>query len=469
MKKLILLVSVLTSFFVSNAQTNDDLVKACMAGDLATVKSLVEKGADVNATSSTGAYPIESGLLSVDITKYLIDKGAKLSLPEFPVISRAAYFGNVDIVKLLLDAGDDPNRPYVSDPSAALKKILADEQAKGKKANKILVKAYQSAIDKMSASSGVKTYALQRAINGSNSLECIKLLVDHGAKTDILNSITQGNLIDEVACTGKSKAARIAGNQFNAPYFEKAGNVVPDWYKNPDTTKMATPDEIIKYLVSKGVDINGKDAQGKTPLINALMVPATYIQHDVVLGLVNNGSDLNVEYITVGKPFIVVAGYGWTDVLKAMVAKGADINQDCKMEDASVGSKLSGMNALMYAAQHNNLDAVQYLLSLKPSFSGEANGIIFFNHCLTNVKGKTAIYFAIESGNMDLVSALVDAHYWGGVEFSILERPQQTSVTNGITTTTTTWCYEGGRYIPSKYAKELGLDEMKEYLKKKML
>jgi ankyrin repeat protein len=469
MKKLALFIFALATTTIAFAQTNDDLVKACQQSDIATVKALVEKGADVNAKNSAGAYPIESGLFSEEITKYLIDKGAKLDLPEFPIVSRAAYFGNAAILKLLLDAGGDPNKPFVTDPSAAIKKIYADEEAKGKKANKILLKAYQGMIDKMGSSGGTKVYALQRAINGTNSLECIKLLVDHGAKTDVINSITGGNLLDELATTGKSRTARLAGFRFNTPYFEKAGNVVPDWYKNADTTKMDSPDDIAKYLVSKGVDINGKDAQGKTPLINALMVAPQFIQEEVVLALVNNGANLNVEYITVGKPFIVAAGYGWLDVVKAMVAKGADINQDCKMEDASVGSKLSGMNALMYAAQHNHLDVVQYLLSLKPSFSGEANGVIFFNRCLTNVKGKTAIYFAIESGNIDIVSALVDAHYWGGVEFSILERPQQSSTTNGVVTTTTTWCYEGGVYIPSKYAKQLGLEDMKDYLKKKLL
>ena len=53
MKKLLILSFILLNF-AAIADQNDDLIKACLAGNLAEVKSLVEKGADVNYANASG-------------------------------------------------------------------------------------------------------------------------------------------------------------------------------------------------------------------------------------------------------------------------------------------------------------------------------------------------------------------------------------------------------------------------------
>lgn len=53
MKK-ILFILLVTGTIGAIAQQNDALLKACSIGNLAEVKSLVEKGADVNYSGATG-------------------------------------------------------------------------------------------------------------------------------------------------------------------------------------------------------------------------------------------------------------------------------------------------------------------------------------------------------------------------------------------------------------------------------
>jgi ankyrin repeat protein len=70
------------------------------------IELLLGRGADINAvnrsTSSVLGSAVDSG--HYDTVKYLLDNGADANLPpgSFSAISRAAYHGNIDLVKLLL-------------------------------------------------------------------------------------------------------------------------------------------------------------------------------------------------------------------------------------------------------------------------------------------------------------------------------------------------------------------------------
>ena len=101
----------------------------------------------------------------------------------------------------------------------------------------------------------------------------MKLLVDKGGKVDMKNSVTGGNLLHEFATSARSQKVRAEYNKtVMAPALEKYGMTIPDWYKNADASKMASPEEIAKFLVSKGVDINAINSLGNAPLMDALTV-----------------------------------------------------------------------------------------------------------------------------------------------------------------------------------------------------
>lgn len=86
------------------------LMIACLQGDLAIVKLMVEKGAEINKPGWTPlSYAATRG--HADIVKYLLDHSAYIDAAApngSTALMMAAYFGYDSTVKLLLDEGADP-------------------------------------------------------------------------------------------------------------------------------------------------------------------------------------------------------------------------------------------------------------------------------------------------------------------------------------------------------------------------
>lgn len=88
-----------------------ELVRASLQGDLATVRKLVESGADVNSMDKHGMGPLLT--FTPSVVEYLLSQGADPNLQknesEAPVLVGIAYMNNVECVRLLLEGGADPN------------------------------------------------------------------------------------------------------------------------------------------------------------------------------------------------------------------------------------------------------------------------------------------------------------------------------------------------------------------------
>jgi hypothetical protein len=90
---------------------NEDLLAAARKGDAAVVKSLLDKGADVNAKSPYGSTPLffacDRG--HVEVAKLLIERGADVNVKDTfygaTALTWASMKGRVDMIKLLLDKG----------------------------------------------------------------------------------------------------------------------------------------------------------------------------------------------------------------------------------------------------------------------------------------------------------------------------------------------------------------------------
>jgi ankyrin repeat protein len=90
---------------------NEQLLAAARKSDLAAVKTLLEKGADVNAKTRYGAtalsYASDRG--SLEVAKALIEKGADVNVTDTfykaTPLTWAASNGHAPVVKLLLEKG----------------------------------------------------------------------------------------------------------------------------------------------------------------------------------------------------------------------------------------------------------------------------------------------------------------------------------------------------------------------------
>ena len=291
MKKLFfLLLSAVCSWHLP-AQSNDDLLKVALAGDLDAVKKNVEGGANVNYLNSSGQTPISMAYLSNEITEYLLSKGADPNGGDYPALVSAPRFYSIDVMKMLLKAGADPNKQGIVkvDLAAGAQKALDDEKAKGKQANKYLIKAYEAQI-KLSPKGGSTLIftALQNAVSATNCQECVEVLLKAGAKTDYKSTTSGGNLFHELASYYDPVEQRAAGIAAGIPYFEKAGMGVPEWYRNLDLAGSGTADDIVKLLKAAGADMEALDNQKNTPLTVAVKRPNQ--NEEIIMAFVDNGA-----------------------------------------------------------------------------------------------------------------------------------------------------------------------------------
>lgn len=290
--KLFLLHVLVYSGFMLCAQDNDALIKASLAGNLDEVRKQVEGGADVNYKNGAGQTPLAVSYLSVPVTEYLLSKGADPNGGDYPALVGASRFYSLDVMKMLLKAGANPNKNGVVkvDLTAGVRKALDEEKAKGKKANKFLVKAYEDQLAKMGGANEIISSALQNAVGGTNCLECMKVLIDAGADTKFINNLLGGNLIHEATFNWISAEQRASNIVTNIPYLEQAGMGIPDWYRNLNVLEMGSAYDIIKLLKDKGVDIEGLDKNKRTPLTNAVLQPTP--KEEIIKALVDNGADM---------------------------------------------------------------------------------------------------------------------------------------------------------------------------------
>jgi hypothetical protein len=107
----ILTLAVVVSSFSRADDVGDDLLAATRKGDLAQVKALLDKGADVNSKSPYGQTPLffacDRGY--AEIAKLLVDRGADVNVKDtfygFTALAWTVEKNRPEIAKLLLDHG----------------------------------------------------------------------------------------------------------------------------------------------------------------------------------------------------------------------------------------------------------------------------------------------------------------------------------------------------------------------------
>ena len=459
------------------AQDNEGLIKSVMQGDLAAVQAAVAAGANVNYLSPSGATPLAVAFYSPEITQFLVDKGADPNLGDSPALFHASRTFSVDVMRILLKAGADPNRPLTAkvDQVTGLQKVLDAERAKGKSANGALVKTYEGMIDKAKKAPPIviTSTPIAAVYNSTNCRTCAELLLAAGARVDAIDA-TGRNLAHSMAFTYIGGTQRVRMIQGNTPNMQAAGFRIPDWYHNLDPATQGTPGEMLALLVAKGVNIRLVDKIGLSPMSLALMRDSL-VTSELLLGLITAGSDPLEDDPRRGSVIVRAASYGSPEVIAALVAKGADVDHEDNVQDGKESWK--GYTALMNAANRNNLATVRYLIEhgakVGPTVNGTGSVYSFKSkvNCEGyDVKNKSVLYFAIETGSLEMVKFLVEAPGldWRGV------KPMEYKEFKGMTHTLNVSdfgnkCFSFGVFNPQGYAKRLGLTEILDYLKAKRI
>jgi palmitoyltransferase len=166
---------------------NDELVRAANAGDLETVKRLIEDGADPNSVDQHGMGPLLN--FHPEVTRYLLEHGADPDLQRNENIAPVlvGVCGNFECLRLMVKAGANVNLASEHNGETALHDVAGGNDTR---AVRLLLDhgANPNALTKP----GMKTYGLWRdaRVRGETPLhraaawgssEVIQLLLDAGA------------------------------------------------------------------------------------------------------------------------------------------------------------------------------------------------------------------------------------------------------------------------------------------------
>ena len=285
------------------------------ANNMDLVKLLVEAGADVNA----GSWPplcraVEKN--NTAIAEYLIDHGANVNYPkDWGPLQQAPYVSNnIEMVKLLLARGADIN----AGPWPALDISIWNGR---KDVFDLLIQrgADVNAKDKWGWT------PLCHAVD-NDDLDSLKSLIAHGAIVDTKCSGGETALMSASAA-GRTQAVKLlleAGANISAK--DDRGQTALHRMLNVrhcNFQKYKPSKDIVELLLAKGADVNSKDKAGWTSLHFA----AESADGDIVKLLLNKGANVNEKDDESGfTPLHHAARFGKINVAELLIARGADIN-----------------------------------------------------------------------------------------------------------------------------------------------
>ena len=171
--------------------------------------------------------------------------------------------------------------------------------------------------------------------------------------------------------------------------------------------------EVVKYLLSKGADIDSKVSENGTPLIFAIKNN----KDDVAKFLIENGADVNRKQVTYDAPaplhYAVINNN--LPMAELLISKGADVD----IKDHYLHTPL------IYAVQRNFKEMADFLISKGADINTKDR------------EGKTPLHFAIDKRQKEMVSFLLDR---GADPFQV---PFEYSLNNGGQQIAAAWMANG--------------------------
>ncbi|WP_264685239.1 ankyrin repeat domain-containing protein [Wolbachia endosymbiont (group B) of Parapoynx stratiotata] len=399
-----------------------ELLTAVQNGDLNKVKSLISRNANVNTRDKYSWTPLHWAAYKghLEVAEFLVKKGADINAADKGPYGKksihvAAENNSKDIIEFFLSKGvsinDTDKQGYTPLHYAAWRGRL--------EVAKFLIEEYANSIFKY---------------NNGSTLPCNASLGNH---LDIIKcSMGEKNILEIRDNSGRVPlhCAASNGKLDIVKYFIDEEKVDVNVKDNNDDTPLHLATgylDVVKYLISKGANINAKCKAGKTPLDIAayqklsdvveylkqtqldldkkLLIAAKGGDLNKAIDLISKGANVNVKDNNDDTPLHLAVGY--LDVVKYLISKGANINAKCK----------AGKTPLDIAAYQKLSDVVEYLKQtqldldkklLIAAKGGDLNKAIDLiskgaNVNDTDTQGHTPLHWASWSGHLDVVEYLI--------------------------------------------------------------
>jgi ankyrin repeat protein len=401
----------------SFALIEDDLLKAASNGEIEKVRSLLNKGAKVNAKDKDGVTALmwasEKG--QTEIVNILLSKGAEVNAREnnsgMTALMVAAAEGHTAIVEALLAKGADVNAkdynlgatPLMGAAEYGYLNIIrtliakgADVNAKDKKNRTALMMASANghtstvqAILLAGADVNVKdtqfgaTALMGASANGHVAI--VEALLEKGANLneksnsgmtalEIAKSKGESSIVQLLEKANSKKQTGNNAKNDSTFTFADLNKDLLDAIKKGDENS-------VKTILDKGTDVNAKNVEGETPLMHASFSGHTTI----VKVLLANNADVNAKDVKGVTVLMNASDSGYTEIVKVLLANGADVN----------AKDVNGGTALMHASEMGRIETVKALLANGADVNTKSDG------------GVTALMYPSRFGYTETVTALL--------------------------------------------------------------
>lgn len=299
---------------------NKDLLAAVRQGDAAAVRSLLARGAEVNARDKTGATALMHAVLNADaaMVKLLLGKGADVNQRNRAGATALLWaLHDVHKVKLLVEHGADVT--VTVGPAHTTAVILAARIPGSLPALRLLVK--KGAPLKASASNFTPLMAACLA----GDREVVRFLLDRGADVKARNRVGF-TALHAAAVSGDATLVGLLLDRGADPSAKAVLAEPADDISTPLLTAAQRGDDAVgQRLLEKGADVN---VQGGQFARNPLLCAATTRSQETIKLLLAKGAKVDVQDWAGRSPLDWARTRGRTAVVKLLEAAGAKAAPD---------------------------------------------------------------------------------------------------------------------------------------------
>lgn len=374
------------------AQSDDRLAVAAMERDIETIKMLLaERGADVNARGpyETPALHWIVRIEDIELAEQLLDAGADPDLQSglgMSPLSQAILNQDADMVRLLLERGADPNEP---DWTGETPLMQSARTGKAELVQALLDHGAEVAVKEPK----YEQTALMIGVR-SASPEVVELLLSAGAEVN-----AQSLRGEDPTWRLPSEVSASQGVGVNWGGFPPHGSRTPIGGAKTAllyATRQGDLESTI-LLVEAGADIEQSDANGVTPLLNAILnatvasQPERKTEHiEVAHYLMEQGADINA-----------VDWYGQTPLFAAVDLRNLEVPGPTRDNGVDREAAFGLIQELLEGDADPNV-RVQEVLPVRRWVTRLGN------LSWVDVTGQTAFFRAAYSGDVSTMQLLVE-------------------------------------------------------------
>lgn len=269
-----------------------------------------------------------------ELVQSLLSSGVNVLGNELGMKSlyKAVYNCHPNVVKILLNAGVNPNDLFTSN---------------GIKQSLIYLSAYKGDIETMNLLIDAGVDVNIPNINGITAL----MVAASRGRLDIMAMLLRAgaNIHQEDSMGGNTALCYAAkfGNIKSLRFLLEAGADI-NYHSNIGVSALTSAAgegqlEAVKFLLEHGAIINGSS--------QLLILPIIRRHHELIKLLIQYGADVNVRFADGCIPLCIAAGIGNLEIVNLLVNAGADVNAEDK----------EGRTAIYYAKRGGYQDIVMLL------------------------------------------------------------------------------------------------------------